>query len=204
MAHTGNASVVIVQHDFNTGTGASTMGSMVQSSDFFASTGNTEIGDDGWGQVLMAYPTAGSTSASLALSNDSFWSLTVTAAAGQTLDIGSIFYSVGKGGSSDPRGYFIRSSVDSFASDIAGSQLPTGANQNPGDFSVSLAGNPAYQGLNSVTFRFYNYTPNPGFNSVDWRNVGLIAVPEPSDYALVFGAGSLGAVIWNRRRRASK
>ncbi len=154
MAHTGNASVVIVQYDFDTDTAVSTMGSMVQSSDFFASTGNTEIGDDGWGQVLMAYPTAGSTSAALALSNDSFWSLTVTAAVGQTLDIGSIFYSVGKGGSADPRGYFIRSSVDSFASDIAGSQLHTGPNQNPEDFSVSLGGNPAYQDLTSVTFRF--------------------------------------------------
>lgn len=98
------------------------------------------VADDGFGTVLQAYPHIGGTSASGALANNDYWSLTITAQSGQFLNIGTLFFEVGKGGSSDPRGYFIRSSVDSFASDVYGVQLPTGAQQAPQSASVDLSG----------------------------------------------------------------
>lgn len=197
----GQAQVLLLQHDFNGSTTATTVGSTVQSSVFDSShLTSFTLDDDGFGPVLQAYPSAGSTSSSAALANDSYWSLTVTANPGETLDIGSVFYSVGKGGAADPRGYFIRSSVDGFTSDLAGATLTSGAQQAPQAFSVDVSGNPGYQGLSSIEMRFYNFTPTPTGNSVDWRNVGLQAVPEPSSYATVFGLACAGVGFWRRRR----
>jgi len=195
---------VFTQFSFSSTTSATTVGSMVQSSVFGSSLSSSYIGNDGFGPVLEAYPTAGSTSAALALSNDSYWSMTVTAVSGQSLDVGTLSYEVGKGGASDPRGYFIRSSVDSFASNIAGTQLPTGSAVAPALATVDLSGNAGYQGLSSVEFRFYGWSPNTG-RSVDWRNVTLEAssVPEPSGYGVIAGLGLLGFALVQRRRQAA-
>ncbi|HLS27583.1 MAG TPA: PEP-CTERM sorting domain-containing protein [Opitutales bacterium] len=64
-------------------------------------------------------------------------------------------------------------------------------------------------GGETVTFRLYGWgndktTPT---NTVAFRNEGLIVngtvIPEPSTYALIFGAAGLGAAFMIRRRRKS-
>jgi hypothetical protein len=122
------------------------------------------IGDDGFGNVLEAYPAVGSTSAALALANSSFFTLSLSITPGNFGPVG-VNFSVGKGGNSDPRGYFVRTSLDGFASNVLSQTLPGGANQAPAPQSFSLD----LTGQSSITLRFYVWTPNPANNSIDFR-----------------------------------
>lgn len=133
------------------------------------------IGDDGFGNVLEAYPLSGSTSHDTALSTGSYFSISATAPKGGYLDLEKLEFEVGKGGSADPRGYCVRSSVDSFDSDIFATELPSGAQQSPALKTIDLTGL-STSNLSSIEFRFYIYTPDPaGAYSVDFRNWKLYA-----------------------------
>ncbi len=152
------------------------------------------INDDGYGNILNAYPTSGSTSAALALANDSFFTLALNAA---PISLGplTVQFEVGKGGTSNPRGYFVRSSLDGFAADLFSEALPSG--QPPPalrSFGVDATGQTA------LFLRFYVYTPNPNANSVDFRNLRVDTVPEPTGMVLC-GLVLLGAMASRRRAR---
>jgi hypothetical protein len=128
----------------------------------------------------------------------------VTAAPGGLLDLTTLQFEVGKGGNSDPRGYFIRSSVDGFASTLFATNLPTGPQMAPALQTIDLSTLSAYQNLSSVDFRFYVWTPNPTFQSVDYRNLQLqgTVVPEPSSLAL-FAVAAAGLGLFHHRRKRS-
>lgn len=102
---------------------------------------NAFVGDDGFGNVLEAYPAVGSTSATLALANNSFFTLSLNIAPG-TFGPVTVNFNVGKGGSSDPRRFLVRSGLDGFASTVLTQTLPGGANQIPApqSFSLNLTG----------------------------------------------------------------
>jgi hypothetical protein len=164
--------------------------------------------DDGFGVVFQSYPSNTSTSHGTALSNNSFFTITLNLMAGSSMNLTSLAYNVGKGGSGDPRGYFIRSSVDGFASDIKAVTLPTGAQAAPGADLVDLSG-ASYQGLSSLALRFYIWTPFPVSNSVDWNNITLNgtaqaapgSTPEPGSlWLLVGGLTIVGAKRLKRCR----
>jgi hypothetical protein len=182
---------VLVQYPFNVDTNPSVLGTDVQSSTLNIGTPAIPsiVGDDGFGNVFEAYPSIGSTSSSTALANDSFFSVSTIANPGKILNLSSLDFSVGKGGNSDPRGYFVRSSVDNFASDLLAENLPTGAFAAPVPKSIALQNNPNFQNLSSVVFRFYNFTPLPTNNSIDYRNLTLNgtsnAAPVPEPFTII-------------------
>jgi hypothetical protein len=77
-------------------------------------------------------------------------------------------FEVGKGGTSSPRGYFVRSSLDGYTSDLVLVTFPDGqAAPSLESFIVNAAGQTA------VTFRFYIFTPDYTENSIDFRNVRI-------------------------------
>ena len=159
------------------------------------------VDDDGFGNVLQAYPMPGATTYNTALSTPSYFDIVLMFGNGSDLD--SMDFEVGKGGSSDPRGYVVRSSVDSFTTDLRAEELPSGAPEAPSLRTIDLSGE-AFQGQSALTFRFYVYTPNPpGYYSVDWRNFRFSdsapdALPETGSWCLL--ASGLGALVVLKRR----
>ncbi len=152
------------------------------------------VTDDGFGTVLQAYPVSGSTSAALALTNNSYFTLALSITPGSFTTL-QFNYEVGKGGSSDPRGYFVRSSLDGFTTDILLTNLPNGAQQAPQaeSFSVDATGQTA------VSFRFYGFSPTTN-NSIDFRNLIVSdGVPEPASWTLAT-AGLLALTFFRKRR----
>ena len=166
---------------------------------------NAYVGNDGYGNVFEAYPAQNATSASTALANNSFFSVTVGTTLSGGLDLQSISFDVGKGGSSDPRGYAIYGSLDGFATPLLSVQLPTGTQTAPAPSVVNLP--TAYATQSSATFEFFVYTPSNTNNSVDFSNLSfnsISAVPEPRTAAmLATGVLALAGVTVARRRRRS-
>jgi hypothetical protein len=199
---------VVVTYPFTSDTVASYTGAMVQSTSFDSSnlSAMTAIGNDGFGTVLEAYPASGATDYATAVANDSYFTIDVVASAGNDLDLGSLEFEVGKGGSADPRGYFIRSSVDNYATDLYGPTVlgPAEGQDAPLLQTVDLSAIPSYQELTSITFRFYVYTPSSENFSVDFRNLELsevAAVPEPSSLSLFLGLTLAWGGFSRRRSR---
>lgn len=77
---------------------------------------STTFADDGFGSVLQAYPASGSTSASNTVS---YFTLTLINTV--PFDPSVLRFQVGKGDNSNPRGYYIRSSLDGYTSNIRSS-----------------------------------------------------------------------------------
>jgi hypothetical protein len=187
--------------DINVTYAASHVGSAVYND---SNLNDSYIGDDGFGNVLETYPSTGSTSVATALTNNSYFFITITPTSGNVINLSQLVFEVGKGGSEDPRGYFVRSSADGFTTDIVGETLPTGANTAPVIKTISLTG---YQNLSSVTFRFYVYTPDPTFNSVDFRNISFqydstpTTVPTLSEWGMMLFVILLaGIAVWTMKK----
>lgn len=146
----------------------------------------TAVGDDGFGNVLEAYPSAGSTSRATALANNSYLSVTINRPA---LELGQsvLSFDIGKGGASDPRGYVVRSSVDGFAGDLLAENLPSGAPAAPVQKNVSVNA----VGQTSITFRIYVWSPNPAANSIDIRNLKVTAAGATVSVPTISELGSV-------------
>lgn len=152
-------------------------------------------------QPVLQASTASTTPAD-AVANDQYFSFEVTPNSGATLDLTSLVFQGARGGGGTPRGWEVRSSVDSFASTLGQADIPTVRPTLTG-FSVDLSA-PAFDSLSGpVEFRVYTYSPNIN-NSVeydDFRLVGTISaatVPEPTGGLLL----ALGALAITMRRRS--
>jgi hypothetical protein len=161
-------SETLVYYPLSTGTNYSILSPVISTATTnFSNLYDYYIGDDGFGDVLEAYPANGATSYATAVSNNSYF--TVTLNGSSTVNMDTLVFEIAKGGSADPRGYFVRSSIDGFTSDLISETLPSGFNAAPVRKSIALGS--AFDGVSSVTFRFYVFTPDPTDNSVDWSDL---------------------------------
>jgi hypothetical protein len=200
---------VLASFPFSSDTNPATVAAPLQSATFGASSlSNQYIGDDGFGSVLEAYPASGATDTSTALAQPSYFTITATAAPGQPFNLSQLQFEVGKGGDADPRGYFVRSSVDGYASNLNAQVLPSGTNQAPALVTINLASISGMQHLNGITFRFYIYTPDYQANSVDFRNLTLSGMASSAQavpvnrytWLLLLLVGGCGGVLLFRRK----
>jgi hypothetical protein len=124
------------------------------------------------GLVLDTLSASGATSAATAVSTNSYYYLTATPDVGKVLNLTSLVFDVTRGGATTPRGYVVRSSVDSYASTLATADVSTQVPTFTTGVTVDISG-ASFQGLASaITFRLYIYAPNTT-NDLLWDNVVL-------------------------------
>jgi hypothetical protein len=145
--------------------------------------------------------------------NTGYLAWTVAAKPGMKLNLSSLSFDSLRGGASRRRGFIIYAATNSnpFSysnapllyvanENTANSRDSTGAVTSTNPVSINLSSAP-YQGLDSVTFRYYPLTET-NINSIEFFNMSVngAVVPEPTALALV----GLGAV-WclGRRRRVA-
>jgi hypothetical protein len=137
-----------------------------------------------------------------------YWALTVSAKPGYQLDLTSLDLGAARGGTSGTRFYELYAAVDGGSFTFGDTPIDsspggneTGTRTAPRAASVDLTG-PTYQGIDSITFRFYPLTPATG-NTMGfdgWALNGEV-VPEPSTLALT-AFGLLG--LLRRRGRGRR
>jgi hypothetical protein len=125
------------------------------------------------------------------LAND--WYYTVSLTPASTMTISSIGLDWSRGRTSGVRGWFVRSSLDNYASDLYANETPDGTAKQLQPVRINLLG---FTGLNSQTdFRFYIYTSSSGC-SMNFANITFAAdgpEPAPGPLPLLGAAASLGA-----------
>ncbi len=154
-------------------------------------------------QVLKTGPGSAISAATAAdaLSND--WYFTIALTPNGSMSIDTINLDWTRGGISSVRGWFIRSSLDNYASNLYSNETPAGTPIGFQPASISLSG---FTGLRSQTdFRFYIYTPTT-FRYIDFNNISFVQSGNPGPPAAdvpgplpVFGAAA--AFGWSRRLR---
>ena len=120
--------------------------------------------------VFRFQPGSNSVTPAEAVTKDKYFTFTVTANAGFTLNLTNLSFDVARGGGATPRGWVLLSSVDGFTNPIDSQDVPTQRNTLT-PTTVDLSG-ASFQGLHAVTFRMYAYTPSGG-QSVEFSNVTL-------------------------------
>ncbi len=137
-----------------------------------------------------------------------YFTFTVTATSG-VMNLSSLEYNMAKGNTTGTRNYAIYASVNGGSFALTDTPLfnggTTGTRAAPEFKSLDL-NDPLYQGVSSVTFRFYPLTSSAAF-SVDFTgmtvNGTVVAVPEPGTIALAFASlPLLGLVVLRSRRKA--
>jgi hypothetical protein len=178
--------------------GPNTFGS--ESVDYFEFTANNSISN---GQ--------GATNEMSAKQVGSYFSFTVTAAAGYELDIASVNFGVAQLTTSDTalRGFALASSLDSasYSVDLAENNQITGFRAATGgweQYSIDTSSMFQYQDVTgTVEFNFYGWTPTGGAG-IGYNEITLdgevVPVPEPAPAALC-GLGALLAILIRRARR---
>ncbi len=197
------SAAVIVSYSYASDLNATSQVAEVLSTSTASSLANGYVGNDGFGNVFEAYSGA-ATTASAAISGGNYFAVDVVLTPGSTMNLASLAFAVGAGDNinNGTRGYVVRSSVDSFASDLFSETFASGTGYaSPTARSINLSG-AAFQGLSSIDFRFYVFNP-AAFQSTDFRNLALdgtinaASVPEPT-ILLTFGTG-LALLMWKRR-----
>lgn len=154
-------------------------------------------------QVLKTGPgtTINAATAADALSND--WYFTIALTPNGSMSIDSINLDWSRSGTNGVRGWFVRSSLDNYASNLYSNETPDGTAKGLQPASISLSG---FTGLTSQTdFRFYIYT-NTGGRYVDFSNISFVqgggsgpaAADVPGPLPLFGAAAAFG---WSRRLR---
>jgi hypothetical protein len=140
--------------------------------------------------------------ASTAINNN--WYFDVVLTPRTTMSIDSIEVDWTRNSSSGVRGWFVRSSSDSYVTNLFSSETPAGTATGIQHATINLSG---FSGLNTATtFRFYVYS-NATLRFVDFQNLQFngsspaSGVPESSTSTLMLvGLACGGCALWRRRR----
>lgn len=144
---------------------------------------------------------------SAASSGNDYITFSITPTSGNQLSLSgaTVTYTL-QNSATGPDFYSVRSSVDSFGSDLSASSAALDATGTlTTSTSLTLPSSVAYTGLTgAVEFRIYGWgaTATGGTFSVNaWSMTGEVsAVPEPSTYAAIAGGLVLAGAVWQRRR----
>lgn len=119
--------------------------------------------------AYAALPDSTATSAANAVANDCYVYLSLTPAAGYSLNLTSLTFNASRGGGATPRGYDVRSSVDAYAATLGTADLATQRTTwTAVTIDLSAGG---FQNLTStITLRIYIYAPS-NVNSIDLDDV---------------------------------
>jgi len=140
--------------------------------------------------VYQGFPASGATAQSTAVTNNSYFSFAVTVSSGKKMSLTSLTFKAARGGTSTPRGWGLRSSIDSYGNDIATSTIAT-VRTTWTDYSVDLSGAPFQNLTGTTTFRFYVWTTSTT-GSIECDEIilnGLISAvgtPDTSRFFLLF------------------
>jgi hypothetical protein len=147
---------------------------------------------------LRLDPQGNSPDPATAVTNNKYYEFSLTANAGNTLNLTNIEFDVMRGGGSTPRGYALRSSLDNYASDLSQADVAT-ARPTYTHIIVPLAA----LNVPNVTFRMFSYSPAAG-NSLDYDNITVNGdvVPEPSALGVLAVAGL--TLLARRRGRVTE
>lgn len=113
--------------------------------------------------VLRCNPTDSSTTPAEAISTGNFFYFSIAPSAGKTLSLNSLDFNIARGGAATPRGYDVRSSVDTYATTLGTADIPT-VRTTFTAVSIDLTG-ASFQNLSSsTTFRVFLYSPSSSFS----------------------------------------
>jgi hypothetical protein len=162
--------------------------------------------------ILVVNAATGATNATTAVSNNSFFAFTVTPNPLVSLALTSLDFQTAAGNANfTSDGYVVRSSVDSFGSDLSSgfytTPFPTFAST-----SVNLTA-PSFQAITApVTFRVYTFrgggsipTATAAYDNLTLNGTAT-PVPFESDALPVVGSAAFmaGGLWWKRRRGQAK
>lgn len=142
--------------------------------------GQFSVGIDSWSNPVMVLKTGprvviASATASAALSNDLYFDVRLTPRSAMDLRAVSVDWS--RGGNTNTRGWFVRSSLDGYASDLYANETPNGTATGLTSVSFDLMGFTKI--TTPITFRFYIYTDSPG-RYMDFQNIEFFRpLPPP-------------------------
>ena len=206
---------ILAQYNFASGSAvASTVAADVTANNFIANgdVGN-RIGFSGSGNIFLRSTISESTEtlalADMAVPQDDYFQVTISAGVGKTLDLTSVTFFLGHT-TDNPTSFtstaVLSSSVNGFGAAIAGTggisrtTATTTASAFNGTAATFDLSAPAYQGLSTITFRlalFDNLNENGKLTRFDDFTLNGAVVPEPSAALL----GGLGMLALLRRRR---
>ena len=146
--------------------------------------GAFSVGTDGLTpdvQVLKTGPSLNLSSVTAADALNNNWYFTIALTPNSSMSIDTINLDWSRGGTTGVRGWFVRSSLDNFVSDLYSNQTPDGTAKGLQPASISLSG---FTGLTTPTnFRFYSYTERQGrfmdFSNISFVGSGPASVPGP-------------------------
>lgn len=132
------------------------------------------------------------------------FSITPTSGNQLSLSGATITYTLQNSGTG-PDFYSVRSSVDSFGSDLSASSTALNTAGATTSTSLTLPTSVSYTGLTgAVEFRIYGWGASSGLGTLSvnaWSMTGGVsAIPEPSTYAAILGGVVLIGALWQRRR----
>ena len=154
-----------------------------------------DVSTDSWSgsvELLNTSPNGNidNASAADAIANNWYFDITLTPASSMDLDAITLDWS--RGGSSGTRGWFVRSSLDGYASDLYSNETPDGTPTGLNHASFDLTG---FTNLTTATtFRFYIYTPST-VRYMDFQDITFEGEPNSSLMRLSFKLKKAGSSL---------